>query len=386
MANQIVCLRCTQLTDAIAQRCEICGVDLICEALNIEKTISKPFDIPTGSPLVPEVLVPRLGEYLIEKDVLTPEDLCKALDYQNQKSIQGQSCRIGQALIELDLIDQKTLDEAITEQILELHSALQASNNRLEQRVLERTSELRRALNKLTEVNKLKSNFVSNISHELRTPLTHIKGYLDLFHEGNLGPLTQQQQEALVVLLRAESRLERLIEDLIQFSLLTQGDLVLQSKTFAIDELINLCISKVHNKANEKNIEITSNLNEHIPEVSADEEKIKWVIMQLLDNAIKFTPESGKININAEEVHEFVTVAISDTGIGIPVDRINEMFEPFHQLDGSITRRYAGTGLGLTIAHKILCAHGVTLKVESTVGEGSCFSFSLPAIVSYVKG
>ncbi len=381
MANQIVCPRCTQLTDAKAQRCEICGIDLIYEALIIEKTISEPFDIPTGLPLVPEVLVPRLGEYLIEKEVLTPEDLCKALDYQHQKSIQGQSCLIGRALLELDLIDQKTLDEAITEQILELHSALQASNNRLEQRVLERTAELRLALSKLTEVNKLKSNFVSNISHELRTPLTHIKGYLDLFSEGNLGPLTQQQQEALVVLLRAESRLERLIEDLIQFSLLAQGDLALQSQPFAIDELINICISKVRQKANEKNIDITLNINEHIPEVSADGEKINWVIMQLLDNAIKFTPESGKINITAEDVHEFVTVAISDTGIGIPVDRINEMFEPFHQLDGSITRRYAGTGLGLTIAYKILCAHGTTLRVDSIIGEGSCFSFSLPAIV-----
>lgn len=103
--------------------------------------------------------------------------------------------------------------------------------------------------------------------------------------------------------------------------------------------------------------------------------------MQLLDNAIKFTPESGKINITAEEVDKFVTVAIRDTGIGIPVDRINEMFEPFHQLDGSITRRYDGTGLGLTIANKILCAHGATLRVDSIVGEGSCFSFSLPAIV-----
>jgi signal transduction histidine kinase len=135
---------------------------------------------------------------------------------------------IGQALIELGLIDQPSLDTAITEQIFQLQIALRETNQELEQRVEARTADLQQALEKLTELNQLKANFIANVSHELRTPLTHIKGYLDLMEDGTLGPLANQQASAIEVMMRAEHRLETLIDDLIQFSLISRGEFQLQ--------------------------------------------------------------------------------------------------------------------------------------------------------------
>jgi len=378
MVDQITCPRCSQLTNSEDRNCENCGVDLVQAAILAEKTITYTSDIPKDVPIVPEILVPRLGNYLIDKGVLQDDELQKALNYQRQRSDLGRACLIGQALIELDLIDRRTLDEAVTEQILELQSALREANDQLEQRVQKRTAELQFALKKLTDLSQLKSNFVSNVSHELRTPLTHIKGYLDMLSEGSLGPLTSNQNDALKVMRRAEARLEKLIEDLIQFSLAARGDLSIQTKPFSLNELLEISITQITNTAKVHHIKIIYSVYEQLPKVNADEEKIGWVLMQLMDNAIKFTPESGQINITAVVNNDAVIISVADTGIGIPKDRISEVLEPFHQLDGSITRKYAGTGLGLTMAYRILDAHGSSLEIESTVGKGSRFSFSLP--------
>ena len=155
----------------------------------------------------------------------------------------------GKLLLELGLVDRETLDQVITEQILKLQEALQQSNRQLEQRVQERTIELQRALSKLSQLNELKSNFISNISHELRTPLTHMKGYLSIFVDGGLGPLTSQQEEALDVVMRAEARLKNLIEDLIQFSLAARSELSLNLTATNITGLIQTTLSRVKRQA-----------------------------------------------------------------------------------------------------------------------------------------
>lgn len=139
--------------------------------------------------------MPRLGDYLVEKGLLSEEELARALEFQQQAQSDGEPKLIGQALVELGLISQEKLDQSITEQIFQLQSALRRANEELEDRVRERTSELEDALNRLSELNQLKSNFVANVSHELRTPLTHLRGYLELFENDGLGPLNEGQKK-----------------------------------------------------------------------------------------------------------------------------------------------------------------------------------------------
>ena len=333
---------------------------------------------PMDVRIAPETLVPRLGELLIDRGLLEPEDLDIALDFQQQKIQSGAPCLIGQALIELGFTDQKSIDEVVTIQIFELQNNLERSNEQLEQQVAERTEDLQDALTKLTELNQLKSNFISNTSHELRTPLTHIKGYLDLLADHSLGPLTPLQEEAISVLQRSEGRLEQLIDDLLQFSLAVKGELGLSLQPLDIRKIIETYLPQNLRKAELKGVHLEINIADDLPKIMADVDKMSWVISQLLDNAIKFTPSGGKVSLAIQEITGFIEFSISDTGIGIPSERLGEIFEPFHQLDGSVTRRYPGTGLGLALVHQILKAHGASIKVKSSPKTGTCFYFSFP--------
>ncbi|MFA5874005.1 MAG: histidine kinase dimerization/phospho-acceptor domain-containing protein, partial [Anaerolineales bacterium] len=165
------------------------------------------------SPLTPEVLVPRLGETLVQKGFITEADLQKALAYQNEKQRAGERCLLGQALMDLNLLTRQQIDHAVTEQIIQLRNALEDANHFLESRVAERTAELQEALRKLSELSQMKANFIANVSHELRTPLTHVKGYLELLTTGSLGSLSAEQKNALQVSQRAAGRLESLIDN-----------------------------------------------------------------------------------------------------------------------------------------------------------------------------
>src|SRR5512134_2231539 len=179
--------------------------------------------IPTR--LTPEMLVPRMGEYLIQKGLITEAKLQNALDYQLEQTAKGNAVLLGQALIDLKIIERAELDQAVTEQILHLRSALQAANRTLERRVEERTAELQTALERVSELSQLKANFIANISHELRTPLTHVKGYIELLITESLGSITPEQRHALQVSQQSSSRLEGLIEDLIMVSLASRGEM-----------------------------------------------------------------------------------------------------------------------------------------------------------------
>jgi signal transduction histidine kinase len=330
------------------------------------------------SRLTPEMLVPRMGEYLINKGLISSESLQKALEYQQESTAKGHPILLGQSLIDLRLLERADLDQAVTEQIIQLRSALQAANRTLERRVEERTAELQKALERVSELSQLKANFISNISHELRTPLTHIKGYIELLITESLGTITDEQRHALQVSQQSTTRLESLIEDLILFSLASRGELSILYENVDLRRLVNLVVKSYTPKAEERGVSLNAIIDEDVPLVQADAQKISWALNQLLDNGIKFTPSDGRVLVNVRrEGKNLVIVSVTDTGIGIPSNRFNDIFEPFHQLDGSSTRRYGGTGLGLSLVRQIIEAHGSMIEVQSIEGHGSTFKFPL---------
>jgi signal transduction histidine kinase len=333
--------------------------------------------------LTPEMLVPRLGEYLIQKGLITPEDLQRALDYQQEEVAKGNRPMLGEALVALNLVERSQLDQAVTEQIIQLRSALQAANRTLERRVEERTAELQKALERVSELSQLKANFISNISHELRTPLTHIKGYLELLVSESLGAVSEEQHHALQISQKSAENLEGLIEDLIMVSLASRGEMSISQEAVDIRRLVNLVVKSASEKAQKRGVTVHAMTDEEVPLVQADSQKIAWVLNQLIDNGIKFTPSGGRVIVNVKrEGENLVIVSVTDTGIGIPAERQKDIFEPFHQLDGSSTRRYGGTGLGLSLVREIVEAHGSMIEVQSLEGRGSSFRFPLLSVAA----
>jgi len=328
--------------------------------------------------LTPEMLVPRMGDYLIQKGLIKIEDLQKALAYQQEEISKGNTILLGQALLDLKITGRPELDQAVTEQIIQLRSALQSANRTLERRVEERTAELQKALERLSELGQLKANFISNISHELRTPLTHIKGYIELLVSESLGPIAEEQRHALHVSQQSTTRLETLIEDLIMVSLASRDELNINLQNVDISRLANLAVKSSLDKAMARGVDLQTVIDDNLPSVQADSQKIAWVLNQLIDNGIKFTQSGGIVVVSVKRDGEnLVLTSITDTGIGIPLNRVSDIFEPFHQLDGSTTRRYGGTGLGLSLVRDIIEAHGSMLDVQSTEGRGSTFKFPL---------
>jgi len=376
-ASGVLCPQCQTPLPGDARTCPNCGVDLALIALLAERANLE--GVPEASPIAatPPAVIPRIGEFLIEQGLLTEEKLSAALRRQAEFASKGARRLLGQTLLEMGLIDRETLDRAVTRQIIELHAALQESNRMLERRVAERTIELRRALERLTELNQLKANLISNVSHELRTPLAHIKGYIELFADSKLGPVSADQEKAISVVQRAAERLERLIEDLIEFSSASRQGIALDLQKVDLARLTGDAIQRSMEKATRANVSLLADIPSGLPPVRADPERLGWVLFQLLDNGVKFTPAGGSVTVEASARSDAVSVSVRDTGIGISEERKAEIFVPFHQLDGSTTRRYGGTGLGLALVKLVLDAHGSTIHVESQEGAGTEVSFTL---------
>jgi signal transduction histidine kinase len=359
-------------------KCPNCEVDLALVALLTERAHlnGQPGAAPITSP--PEALVPRIGEYLIEQGLLTAEKLELALERQRELRKSDDRKLLGEILVEMELVEREVLDGIINRQVFSLYSALQEANRNLEQRVADRTNELEQALARLTELNQIKANLVSNVSHELRTPMAHIKGYVELLLDSQLGPLDGEQKSALQVVQRATERLERLLDDLIEFSTSSRAGVGLRLEGFKIEDLLEKVRKSSNNKAAKAEIDLNLDVGEPLPMVRGDPERLGWVLNQLVDNGIKFTPEGGSVTLKAVLDADQVIVSVRDTGIGIPDARRDEIFLPFHQLDGSSRRVYPGTGLGLALVKLILDAHGAEINVISDEGKGSTFSFNLP--------
>jgi two-component system sensor histidine kinase BarA len=262
----------------------------------------------------------------------------------------------------------------------------------------EKTQRLQQAYDKLKELDRLKSNFLATMSHELRTPLTSIIGYSEMLATGLGGPLNTEQQEFVETIRNKGDHLLELITSLLDMSKFEQGQLHLKREIVEPARLIAEVTGTALPQANKKGIQLTQRVEPNLPRLVGDEVRLRQVLQNLVDNAIKFTPAGGRIVVAArgtdmgldgagDDDSGFVLMAasqralelsVADSGIGIPEDQLERIFDAFYQVDGSATREHGGTGLGLSIVKKLVEAHGGTVRVESAVGKGSTFSVTLP--------
>ncbi|TMQ57741.1 MAG: GAF domain-containing protein, partial [Candidatus Eisenbacteria bacterium] len=228
------------------------------------------------------------------------------------------------------------------------------------------------------ELDRMKSEFVAVVSHEVRTPLTSIKGSLELLGDERFHVLPPPQKELLSICQANTERLISLINDILDFSKLESSKLSLNFETFDVGRVVPEAVDHIRNLAAMRGITIDVHIEGTAGSVEADPMRVAQVITNLLGNAIKFSPEKGKIEVWARGTEEDVTVDIRDFGRGISQRDLSRLFQRFAQLDSSTTRKAGGTGLGLVISKGIVEQHGGRIWVESTMGMGSTFSFSLP--------
>ena len=229
----------------------------------------------------------------------------------------------------------------------------------------------------LQKIDKLKDEFLANTSHELRTPLNGIIGITESLKDGVAGPLSPEAIENLCLIENSGKRLAHLVNDILDFSKLKNKDLTLSINAVDLYPISNLVLKLMTPLLNGKSVEIINKINKEVPLINADENRLQQILYNLIGNAIKFT-ESGTITISTEERDKFLVIHVEDTGIGIPDDKINTIFNSFEQVDSSSERKYGGTGLGLAVTKQLVALHGGDIWVKSSLNKGSRFSFTIP--------
>jgi signal transduction histidine kinase len=230
----------------------------------------------------------------------------------------------------------------------------------------------------LAIANRHKSEFLANMSHELRTPLNAIIGFSEVLGERLFGELNEKQAEYTEDILTSGRHLLSLINEILDLSKVEAGRMELELTSFDMPLAIENARTFVRERAIKHGIKLDVNIDERLGDYFGDERKIKQILLNLLSNAVKFTPEGGRISIDARQLKGSVQISVSDTGIGIAPEDQARIFEEFRQVGSNHAHQSEGTGLGLTLAKKFVELHGGTIWVESEVGKGSTFTFTLP--------
>ncbi|HEX9271792.1 MAG TPA: HAMP domain-containing sensor histidine kinase, partial [Candidatus Binatia bacterium] len=240
--------------------------------------------------------------------------------------------------------------------------------------------EIKMANEKLKELDRLKSSFVSNVSHELRTPLTAIESLADNLLDGVTGPMTAKQATYMVGIKESTERLERLINDLLDLSVIEAGKAALKPTSFSMMRLLREVRDSLKPMAEEKQITVEIGSTNGHSMAWADRDKVTQVLTNLIGNAVKFTPTLGKVSMEVNSTKDaWLQVSITDTGPGIPPEEATKIFDEFYQMSQPGRDKSKGVGLGLAISKKLVEMHGGKIQVESVVGRGSSFSFTIPA-------
>jgi signal transduction histidine kinase len=256
-----------------------------------------------------------------------------------------------------------------------LYEHVAASNRELEDRVAERTAELQTAYEELQELDRFKSDVISNVSHELRTPLQHIKSSVSLLAMGNL---PEEQAESIKEMVdHAVNSMVRLVDDIIN---LGEGT-ALRLGAVLMSDIIAEAVHQNRGVHRSRSDDMIVEVDDDLPPVEADARAVTRVIYHLLDNALKFSDEGTAVSLTARRApNNAVRVTVKDNGIGIPDDEQERVFEPFYQVDASSTRRYSGAGMGLALVKLILDGHGAKAYLESKEGQGSTIWFDLKVV------
>lgn len=268
------------------------------------------------------------------------------------------------------------------ESITSAYDALETKNRQLE----DRNAQLVLNNDRLRELDALKSNFLATVSHELRTPLTSVIGYSEMLLEGLAGPLSGEQREYVATIMEKGESLLHLISGILDISKLERGGApTLTLERARPEHIVDAALSTLHPAFQKAELQLEVHVAASLPDLWVDAHKIRQVLQNLLSNAAKFTPAGGRVSVSVDASSDtmdgerrWVEFSVSDNGIGIPPEHCERIFDAFFQVDNSSTREVGGTGLGLSIAKSFVEAHRGTLRVESAVGAGSTFSFSVP--------
>lgn len=283
---------------------------------------------------------------------------------------------------EVDLSQQLANQLAIAIQQAKLVDQLQqelTERQQTQQQLMVSNQELARAT-------RLKDEFLANMSHELRTPLNAILGMTEGLLEELFGNINEKQKKSLHTIENSATHLLSLINDILDVAKIESGLIELELTSVAIEPLCSSSLAFIKQIALNKRIQLDINLSHYLPNLLVDERRIRQVLINLLTNAVKFTPEGGKVTLTASQIdtntnpaQTFLRIAITDTGIGISSENIDKLFKPFVQIDSALNRQYTGTGLGLALVKQIVELHGGQVGLTSKIGEGSCFTVDLPS-------
>jgi signal transduction histidine kinase len=279
----------------------------------------------------------------------------------------------------------------LTGALVDFHLGQRASNeaHRLREHIhelemtkqrLEQTSaDLTEALAAASAANTAKSQFLAAMSHELRTPLNAILGFSEMLSRQSYGPLAERYRDYVQDILASGAHLLSLINDVLDISRLDTGDAKLDERVFEIGDVIDEAVRMIAGEACIADISLHIEIGDSLPSVRADQRRIRQVLLNLLYNAVKFTPSGGSIKVSANRRHDSLAIAVTDTGIGIAEKDIPKALERFGQVDSRLSRKYVGVGLGLPLAKQLMELHGGTLKLASTIEVGTTITVTLPS-------
>jgi len=263
---------------------------------------------------------------------------------------------------------------------LVIHNALNAfraakERERLQKEIAAKNVELEAANRKLKQLDRIKSDFVANVAHEFRTPLTIIKGNVDMVIKEGLGKVTPNQKEMLDGAVKVSNRLARLVNDLLDISKIESGKMKLKKKSMNINKIIDQNLRAFDKIAKDKKLTLRRELAKDMPDINGDADKITQAFINLLNNAVKYSPGGGEISVKTINLEKEIMVEVADTGEGIAPENIDKIFDKFTRVT---VEKKEGTGLGLPIARDIIALHNGRMWAKSELGKGSQFYFTLP--------